>query len=335
MPYKTTQPFLAQGGKIDPISEIRNAGLITSGDVYWVSRVADGQHRKRTDDLGRDVVKTGPQAAIDACLADNDDYVFFIPPDDNTAWSLGTALDVNKDRVHLIGAGYTKSKYGYAITIAAATGTSPDSEVVAVTGDGVEMAGLMLQGTMGTNAGGTVSNGNLYVNAHDFWGHDLHIEQKVDGWDESPCYLNAASKHGARFDDCTFSVNGTGNVEASSTGVVSLGHSGKRQEFHNCTFSMPAGSTSDVFVAAGTGAKNWVLFKNCDFINQDVSYSVASAITGSITVDNPVAALNCTVVACAEIGTDASVYVAPVASGTAAAVYNPNITVGSSAIVAA
>ena len=133
----------------------------------------------------------------------------------------------------------------------------------------------------------------------------------------------------------TLSVNGTGNVEASSSGMLQLGVAGKRPEFHNCVFSMPAGSTSDVFVAGASGATNWTLFKNCDFINQDVSFSVASAVTGSVTVDNPLMMINCTAVACAQLGTDPSVYVAPVASGTQAALYNPMITAGTAALAAA
>jgi len=36
--------------KIDPLSEIRNAGIVTNGSVFWVSSVNDSDHRVRTDD---------------------------------------------------------------------------------------------------------------------------------------------------------------------------------------------------------------------------------------------------------------------------------------------
>ena len=81
--------------KIDPITEIRNAGLVTNGDVYWVSSASDSDHRARVDSLGLNTVKVGIQAAIDKTLADQNDYVFVIPRDDNGSWALGTALDIN------------------------------------------------------------------------------------------------------------------------------------------------------------------------------------------------------------------------------------------------
>ena len=35
--------------KIDPISEVRNAGIVTAGDVYWVSSTSDSDHSARVD----------------------------------------------------------------------------------------------------------------------------------------------------------------------------------------------------------------------------------------------------------------------------------------------
>jgi len=43
--------------KIDPLTEIRNAGIVTNGQVFWVSSVADSDHRDRTSAMGRKVVK--------------------------------------------------------------------------------------------------------------------------------------------------------------------------------------------------------------------------------------------------------------------------------------
>src|SRR3990167_1656368 len=92
--------------KIDPLTEIRNAGIVTNGEVYWVSSTADSDHTERTDELGRSVVKTGLQVAIDGAETDQNDYIMVIPTDGGTARRLGTAVDVNEDRLHILGVGY-------------------------------------------------------------------------------------------------------------------------------------------------------------------------------------------------------------------------------------
>lgn len=321
--------------KIDPITEIRNAGIVTNGDVYWVSATTDSDHAARTDSLGKKYVKTGIQAAIDSCVADQNDYVMVIPQDDAGSWSFGTALDVNKDRLHLLSVGYTRAKGGYSTKIHAATGTSPDTEVVAITGNGAEVGGFEFEGTMGTHGGGTVSNGNMYIDADDVWVHDCFVNQNVGGLDESPVVKFGGTQHGNRFDNCHLAITGTGCGEAHTAGVVALSKAGKYTVFEDCELSAPAGSADFAFVVSQAGAHEWTKFKNCDFINNDVSFSPASAVIGSVTVDNPIIMLNCTAVACAQLGTDPSVYVAPVGSGTRTALYNPNIAVGTAALVAA
>src|SRR3990167_3657497 len=125
--------------KIDPLTDIRNMGIITAGDVYWVSKVTDSDHTARIDALGRKIVKVDVQSAVDATAADQNDYILVVPGDGGTAISVGTAIDLNKDRLHLLGLGYTKAVRGYTSTIQDSMGTVPDTEVLAVTGDGVEV----------------------------------------------------------------------------------------------------------------------------------------------------------------------------------------------------
>ena len=334
MKYANPDPFRNFNTyKIDPVTEIRNAGIVTAGDVYWVSATGDSNHTTRTLALGKDVVKIGIQEAVNETVSDHNDYVLVIPQDSNGSWGLGTALDIDEDRVHLLSVGYTKTKNGYSNTILGSTGTTPDTEIVAVTGNAVEVGGFHVLGTVGTHAGGTLTNGVAYVNAHEFWAHDSFFELSQNANKEPYVLTFGGTKHGARFDDCSFAVTGTGDDEGAS-GVVSLGAGGKGYEFHNCVISTRAGSTTSKLIVSGTGSKDYVLFKNCDFINQDVSIAVASAITGSVTVDHPVLCMSCSVVGCAQLGTDPSVYLTPAASGTTAAVYNPFVAIGTAAIAA-
>jgi len=91
--------------KIDPLSEIRNAGIVTNGSVFWVSSVNDSDHRVRTDDLGNGEVKLTLQDAVNAMRNDRNDYALVIPTDSGTVRPLGTAFDVNKNRAHVLGVG--------------------------------------------------------------------------------------------------------------------------------------------------------------------------------------------------------------------------------------
>ena len=71
--------------KIDPLSEIRNMGIVTNGEVFWVSSENDSDHRERTDLLGNSIVKLTLQAATDAAEDNGNDYILVVPTDAGTA----------------------------------------------------------------------------------------------------------------------------------------------------------------------------------------------------------------------------------------------------------
>ena len=324
--------------KIDPLSEIRNAGIVTNGDVYWVSKVTDTRHTHRTDDLGQGVVKTSIQAGIDATRDDQNDVVFVIPGDGGTAWSAGTAVDLNKDRVKLVGAGYNDAKSSYSITVQDSMGTTPDTEVLAVTGDADKVAGLRFVGTLGTNAGGTMSNGIAFISGHDFWAEHSVFESSMNVWG-TPSVVrgDGTGAHDARFDDCYFAVTGTGNVESAGNSALVIGGDGnKRWVFNDSVFRLPAGSTTETIFTPGTGAKETTRFNRCHFgLINGTAFAVTSAIRGSVTANNPVLLNYCSGIGFTQMGTDPNVYKTPALSGTRALVYDPGLAVGTAMLVAA
>lgn len=339
MPLTRYEPFLAQGGKIDPISEIRNAGIITSGDVYWVSNESDGQHRARTDSLGRGVVKTSIQAGIDATLADQDDYVLVVPQDANASWAPGTAVDMNKRKVHLVSVGYGKSVHGYTNTIEGYAVTAMDDEIVHVTQEGCEIAGFRILGTAGTGSGGTLDNGLLYLSgsALNLWVHDCEITATGAQWDDdgfTGMVASADDQHGLRMDNVA--VGGTVAEASGSQLPVAQGAESQNWEFHDCKFWMLAGNTGQEFVSAGTGNIDYFLINRCQFINLDQGNAVASAVTGNVTDDEGVVHINyCSGVNVTELGTDDNAWISPAASGTLNSVYDPGIAIGTAMVTAA
>lgn len=335
MGMNRTDPFIAFGGKIDPISDIRNAGIITSGDVYWVSSPTDSSHTTRTDAYGRTSVKTSIQEAINQTVADHGDYVMVIPQDANAVWGLGTAVDLNKDRVKVIGVGYSRAKNSYSVTVRGNYGTLPDSEVLNVTGDGCEVAGLKFLGTLGTNAGGTMTNGIAFIQGHDFWAHDSVFEDSTTLWGTPPVVRGAGTAaHDARFDDCMFAVS-TSAVEAAANAALVVGGDGnKRWVFNDSVFKITAGSVTETMFTPGTGAKEYTMFNNCHFgLGNGTAFAITSAVRGSTTANNPILMRSCTAVSFTQLGTDPNVFKGPVASGTSTAVRDYGLMVGTAALI--
>lgn len=333
------------GGKIDPLSEIRNAGIVTNGSVFWVKQVGDADYTTFQSQVGIQNTFGTIQSAVDKTRNDKNDYVLVTVPDSNAVYTLGTALDLNKSRIHVIGVGYSRVAENYAITLrgfaTTAAGTPLDSEMINVVAGGVELAGMRLLGTVGTSDGGTVTNGFVRIGTassgtgHDLWMHDFTIESGQTVAFGTPALVaTPGTVHSARFDNVSFLVpNDT--LEKAHAGLVALGNGGKRWRFNDCTFQVFAGSTADRFVTAGTGAKEFTLFRNTTFV-QTGTVAMASAFVGSVTVGNPVLSFNHVVVGTVtQLGTDPTVYKAPVQSGTRAIVYDQGIAVGTALLVAA
>lgn len=310
------------GLKVDPLSEIRNSGIMTNGSVIWVKQVADADYTNFADQVGADVIRNTPSDAHSLVRTDRNDYIMLVPADANAVYGLGTAFDISKDRTHVVGVGYGEAKRSYSVTLRGNYGTTPDTEVVNVTGDGVQIAGVRFLGTLGTNAGGTMSNGVARIAGHDFWAKSCVFEDSTNIWGTPPVVRGAGTAaHDARFDDCFFAVTGTGNVESAGNSALVIGGDGnKRWEFNDSVFTLPAGSVTETFFSPGTGVKERTTFNRSSFFNVNgTAFAITSAVRGSTTANSPVLLNYCTGLAITAMGTDSGVFVAPNESGTAGA----------------
>lgn len=343
MPFKSNEPYLSiTDGKIDPLSEIRNAGIVTNGQVFWVKSASDSDYTTLKDQVGAGNFRDTPQDAIDLAVSDRNDYVLVTPTDGGTVRALGTAIDINEDRVHMLGVGGKPPPMAYnGLTFrgyVAASGI--DTELVSVTGAGVELGGLKFLGTSGTAAGGTITSHLRLGTAasgtpHDFRGHDLQVEstQAAAANGTAPIVLItgdvATGISGIRFDRSWI-----GNASWAPTPVVSIvGTAGpERPQFHDTTFVMDAQATTDAFFTGGTGATGYIMFKDCEFINVESGTACASVYSGIALADNPVLFRNCVGVNVTQLGSGAEFYKSPVASGTSAALRDYQIAVGTAAL---
>ena len=330
MGIRTLLPGMAINGlKVDPLSEIRNSGIMTNGSVLWTKQVADADYTNFADQVGADVIRNTVADSLLQTRGDRNDYVMVVPADANAVYGVGTAVDITADRVHMVGVGYGEAKRSYSVTIRSNMGTTPDTELVNVTGDGVQIAGIRFLGTLGTNAGGTMSNGVARIAGHDFWAKSCIFEDSTDIWGTPPVVRGmGTAAHDARFDDCFFAITGTGNVESAGNSPLVVGGDGnKRWEFNRSRFTMPMGSTTETFFSPGTGAKERTEFNDCYFGNVNgTTFALTSAIRGSTTANNPVLLNRCSGLAITAMGTDPNVFVTPNESGTAGAgLHNPFI----------
>lgn len=322
--------------KIDPLTEIRNAGIVTNGDVFWVSSESDSAHRDRIDALGRKEVKVSLQAAIDDATTDNNDYILVVPTDGGTVRPLGTAVDVNEDRLHILGVGYKPTPVAYdGLTFEGyAVASGVDTELLAITGAGVEIGGLKFQGTSGTHANGTMTSMVTVGTAasgtpHDLWVHDVHVENTQSAAAGGTAdIINISGDVATGITGITFERCWLGNWNWAPQDVIAIaGTAGPtRSTFKDVTFVMNAQATTDQFVTLGTGATEYTSFENCKFINVDAGTAPASAVEGASLLDNPVLMSNCSAVNVSAFGTDTEVFVTPSMQGSATnGQYNPGI----------
>ncbi len=333
--------------KIDPLSEIRNAGIVTNGEVFWVSSTTDSDHRERTDLLGNQAVKISLQQAIDAAETDGNDYILVVPTDGGTARRLGTAVDVNEDRLHILGLGHKPGIQSYdGLTFdgfAIASPAGNDTELVYVSGAGVEIGGLKFLGTSGTAALGTITATFRAGTAssgtpHDLWLHDVSIENNnaAAAGGTAPVFEVtgdvATGIRGLRVDRCWI-----GNSSFGPTPLVNLvGTAGpSRAEFHDSVFVVDAQATTDAFVTGGTGNTEYMLFKNCNFLNVESGTLNASVYSGAAGADTPVLFSYCSAVNVTQLGSGVSMYKSPAFTGTAAGIRDVALAIGSAAIIPA
>lgn len=333
--FKDTYPYLAFGGKIDPLSEIQNAGIITSGSVFWVKSTSDSDYSTFQNQVGPANIFNDVQSALNKCRNDKNDYVMICPKDSNATWTNtltpGSAFVVNKARTHVVGVGIGRGMVGYTVTLADnGTAVAYDTSILKVNAPGCEIFGIRVLGTSGTSANGTFSGGLVSIGtastgtAHNTWLHDIAIENaEANGMGANGTFTllkTAGTVNGLRVDNSVFACNTDGAIS------VAFGNGNQRPEFYNTRFVTQAQATTDKMVTTGTGATDYVLFKNCEFINLNSAQKPASAVTGSVTTTNPVLMEYCSFVNITAAGTDPTVYTVPNQAGTAGAgAHNPNI----------
>ena len=342
--------------KVDPLSEIRNAGILTTGNVVWVKDPSDADYTTVKEAVGNSNLFDTIQAAIDSSKvrSGKNDYVIVCPRDNNTAFvPTGTPAGVvlNKDNVHLIALGAGKS-FGSASTILEAPGTAGTigtMGILQITGNSCEVAGFHFRGTAGTSAGGTMGDGgdggvvtvNAGVKGLDL--HDFRVEKTGVQWDagttgitgtpQADLMIGSAAKEITVRDG--FILSGTG-LKASASHGIKLFFNNTNIRVSNVEFMANHDAAASTFILNSPGTADNALSLIVDrskFYNTGGT-ATASAVGGTMGVGlraiiNESPGVNCT-----QIGTAGSTFVTPV-YGTATVVKNPYLGIGTAALISA
>lgn len=338
-----TPNYYALTGKINPLSEIMNAGVLTSGNVYWVKASTDTDYYDLFHSVGKQYVFDNIQDAINACTSDQNDYVFVCPKADGTPWDLTAAIDLDEDNVHLISVGYNATNIGYSNTLRGYASTvAHDDEFLYVTGNNCEVAGFRLLGTGAATAAsgvtGTIDNALLYVNADNVWVHDCHVEYSgsaATAWDKLGKGMIAVGggKNGARFDNVTY-YGGTTN--AGTPTIINIGAESRDATFKDCTFVWKGVDTDTANIRVGTGDIGLLLFDRCRFVNFNHATAPDSLCVGNVTTEEGVVLFDhCAAVGITAMGTDAEVFVVPGQGGGTIAnlLENPGLAIPGTALL--
>ena len=334
-------------GKVDPISEIVNAGILTTGDVYWVKDIDDADYIEFKDRVGRQFVYTDIQSAIDKCVADQNDYVMVCPKDDGAAWhvlrSVG-GINLNKDKVHLIGVGASPNNTDYGVVLqgfgtagvgTAAGGTLTDDGVLFVSGDGCEVAGIKISATAGTGGGGTLETAAcMHITGQAPNIHDVAFEMLGPDWNAGTpagCIHVGSAVDGGLIDNCEIQY-GTKTAVGTVAGVY-FNFNNENWTIKNTRFVTTTAEQEDAAIrlAPGTATKggNVLYAENCSFLNYNSGTPQLSALRGTVMSKGNAMLKDCASLYTAAMGTNALVFNAPAFAGGTInnLIQNPGIAV--------
>ena len=354
--FGRTQPALALGvDKIDPLSEIRNAGILTTGNVVWVKHPSDADYRTVKDAVGREFLFDDPQAAIDSSKVRQglNDVIIVCPRDNQSSWVVtGTpgGLNLNKDNVHLygLGAGNSFGSNSVIFEQPGTAGTIGTMGILHVTGDGCEVAGIYFAGTAGTSVGGTMGDGGdgglitVGAGVQGFHLHDFRIEKTGVQWDAGTTGVTGTPTGdiviGSAAKDVTIEnglMRGTG-LAASAAHAIDLNFNNENVVVRNVTMVYNKDAAAGRFIDAAPGTANnalQLMAERNKFINTNGTL-ISSAFAGTMGVGFFSVMTENMVVRGTEVGTPGSTFVAPV-YGTATVVKNPWIGIGTAALISA
>jgi len=164
--YSGTAGRLGLNRQVTHIGALAGAGLLTTGRLLFLSDLGQGGHPEFQDIVPPGHLFTGDIEAIESSGAlrnGANDYILICPKDSDAAWDFTTDVQtISYSNVHIIGLGHR--------TRIAGTTTGSSTGIINVTGDGVEIANLAIEGGTGNQVALSFATGG-----DRGWVHDCRI----------------------------------------------------------------------------------------------------------------------------------------------------------------
>lgn len=342
--HSGSKNYFHLNGKVNPLTEIMNAGISTSGNVYWVKDPSDADYLEFKDSVGKENLFDTIQPALDKCTTDENDYVLVCPKVGGSAYDLGgEGLNMSKDKVHLIGVGASPNNTDYGVVVEGfgTAGTCDAYGLLYVTGKGVEVAGMKFSSTAGTASGGSTDTGgacmSLYGDAPYI--HDCTVEMSSGNWDAGT--PDGAISVGSAIDGGLLENMeirfGTKTAQGTTAGVF-FNFNNERWHIKDSRFKQfaPDAQDSAIRLAPGTvvGMGDVLTVENCQFLNYNSGTAWAVAISGTAASGSLVSVVDCKAMGATTIA-GALVNIAPAFGGGTInnLLQNPGIAIPGTALI--
>lgn len=258
---------------------------------------SDGQRGDRPDRAVKTLAK-----ALDLAVADRNDVVFMISEDNSASGTTdyqSSALDWNKDGVHLIGVN-AGGNVGQRSRIAQLSTATNVDNLLTVSANNCLVANIHVfhgvDDATSKVAASVTGDHNRFVNCHLAGiGHAT-----MDTADN--CSLSVAGGEENLFENCTIGLDTIARGTAANS-ELRLESGATRNTFRNCIVPTYAEAAGHQFlIVPSAGLDRWTLFDNCSFINMPTgtasgtTMTEAFDVTGGGSPDGLIILKNCTLV---------------------------------------
>lgn len=245
------------------------------GNVYYVVQAANASvyshmiknYQRRYSD-GSAAVQTSIQAALNATVANRNDYVIVMP--DSSDYDITAALTMTKKSVHLIcpaGLGCQ----GFPANAARIHQNTAATACITVTGDAIEIAGLFFKGVEGGNII-DLSGTRWHPHIHDnFFGIAATAASNNYG-----IYADGACSHFSIHDNyfTNYSPGAMSGANNAVAAFISIAEGGSTRGLIRGNFMHTGGNTT---VAAAISCGGYGIFIVDNYLWEDVAFGATEA----------------------------------------------------------
>jgi hypothetical protein len=292
--------------RLSVIDDVVRANQQSNGEIFYVIEDSDSDYGLMVQRYGKNRVFTTVQAAYDACTTNRNDVIFI---SGNTSHTLSAMLTVSKNRVHFVGMGVGRRKYGLAAKVSMGV-TTATTDVFAVKNTGVRNSFINIKFSNANTVTENVAcfgEGGEYTS---FINCEFYDSTELDSDTHAEMVLNGDS---AQFFDCTFgsladAVSGDKIRPAIllTAATVAAGKVSRDVLFDGCKFWKQAGGTTTAMIkGAATDVERVMEFHDCQFVanvlgsQPAVAIDVATLTVGQIILTGDTCSFECTKLATA------------------------------------